>query len=232
MDTYKSNTGIKSWAEEDRPREKFIKLGKQNLTDTELLAIIIRSGSGKKSAVALSKEILSSVDYNLNELARLDIRSMTSFSGVGLIKAITLSAALELGNRRKLSEIKKKIQIKSSSDAYDILFPTLSDLNHEEFWVLLLNRNNRIIKKVKISSGGVSGTVVDHKMIFKSAIEVLASSIILCHNHPSGNLKPSNADIEITQTLKKAGEFLDIKVLDHLIISEEGYFSFADESYL
>ena len=232
MKNYKTNSGIKTWAEEDRPREKFLKIGRHNLTDTELVAIILRSGTGKKSAVDLSKEILTSVDNNLNELARLEINRLTEFIGVGPTKAITLSAALELGRRRKLSEIKKKIQIKSSRDGYNILAPLLEDLNHEEFWVLLLNRNNRVIKHVKISSGGVAGTVVDHKIIFKNAIEMLASAIILCHNHPSGNLKPSKSDIHITNTLKKAGELLDIKVLDHLIISEEGYFSFADESYL
>lgn len=225
-------SGIKSWAEEDRPREKFLKLGRKNLTDTELVAIIIRSGSAKKSAVDLSKEILKAAENNLNELAKMDINRLTEFTGIGPTKAITLAAALELGRRRKQSELKKKRQIKSSEDAYKILAPLLLDLDHEEFWILLLNRNNRVIKQAKISSGGVSGTVVDHKIIFKNAIEVLASSIILCHNHPSGNLKPSQADINITNTLKKAGEWLEIKVLDHLIISEEGYFSFADESYL
>lgn len=232
MKKYKTGSGIKAWAEEDRPREKFMKLGRQNLTDTELVAILIRSGTEKKSAIDLSKEILAAAENNLNVLARMEIHRLTEFLGIGPAKAITLAAALELGRRRKLAEIVKKVQVKSSQDAFQMLEPVLADLNHEEFWILLLNRNNRIIKKVKISSGGVSGTVVDHRIIFKNAIEALASSIILCHNHPSGNLKPSSEDINITNTIKKAGELLDIKVLDHLIISDEGYFSFADESYL
>ena len=223
---------IKSWAEEDRPREKLLQKGKKSLSDAELIAILIGSGSREESAVALSKRILNSVENNLNDLGKCTVSELMKFKGIGEAKAITIAAALELGRRRQLSDIKERPQIKSSKDAYDVIAPILLDLPHEEFWILLLNRANRVMHRVCISKGGVAGTVVDSKIIFLRAIEHLASSIILCHNHPSGNLRPSQADLDITRKLKSAGQTLDIAVLDHLIISENGYYSFADKGVL
>ena len=223
---------IKTWAEEDRPREKLLMKGRQVLTDAELLAIIIGAGNREESAVALSRRILKSFDNNLNELSKCSLAELQKFKGVGEAKAVSIAACLELGRRRQLVTIKSRPQVKSSKDAFDVLGPLLADLRHEEFWILILNRSNRITDKICISTGGVAGTVVDPKIIFKKAIEANASSLILFHNHPSGNLKPSQADIDITRKLKKGGEMLDIAVLDHLIISESGYFSFADEGVL
>jgi len=223
---------IKSWAEEDRPREKLLQKGKKSLSDAELIAILIGSGSREETAVALSKRILNSVENNLNDLGKCTVSELMKFKGIGEAKAITIAAALELGRRRQLSDIKDRPQIKSSKDAYDVIAPILLDLPHEEFWILLLNRANRVMHRVCISKGGVAGTVVDSKIIFLRAIEHLASSIILCHNHPSGNLRPSQADLDITRKLKSAGQTLDISVLDHLIVSENGYYSFADKGVL
>lgn len=220
---------IKTWAEEDRPREKLSNKGKASLSDAELIAILIGSGSRKETAVALSKRILQAVENNLNDLGRCTIADLMKFKGIGEAKAISIVAALELGRRRQLSDVKERPQIKSSRDAYNVIAPILMDLVHEEFWILLLNRANRVMKRVKISSGGTSGTVVDSKVVFKAALEHTASSIILCHNHPSGNTQPSQADLDITKKLKSAGKTLDIAVLDHLIITDRGYFSFADE---
>lgn len=223
---------IKSWAEDDRPREKLLAQGRSALSDAELIAIIIGSGSRDESAVDLSKRILHSIDNNLNELGKLTVNDLMKFKGIGEAKAITIAAALELGRRRKEQEPKKKIKIASSKDAFDIFFPLLEDVPHEEFWVLLLNHQNKVIDKVCVSRGGVSGTVADAKLIFKVAIEKLASSIVLCHNHPSGNLQPSHQDKELTKKLKQAGSTLDIAVLDHIIIGDTNYFSFADEGLL
>lgn len=220
---------ILSWAEEDRPREKLLMKGKAALSDAELIAILIGSGSRELSAVDLSKLILQSVNYNLHELAKLSINDLIKFKGIGEAKAISIAAALELGRRRKESEVVKKAKVSSSADAYEAVRPYLMDLLHEQFWVLLLNRANEIIRPQQISIGGVAGTVADPKMIFKAAIEHLASSIILVHNHPSGNLTPSQADKDLTKKVKEAGRMLDIPVLDHLIFSDNGYFSFADE---
>jgi len=233
MNTYQKNAmTIKSWAEEDRPREKMLQKGKNNLSDAELLAILISSGNREETAVGLAQRILKSTDQNLNQLGKQSIPDLMQFKGIGQAKAIIIAAALEIGRRRQLSLLKERPQMRSSRDAYNLIAPLLQDLQKEEFWILLLNRSNRFIGRVCISTGGVSGTVVDAKVIFKKAIESLASSVILCHNHPSGNLRPSQADIDITRKLKRAGESLDIAVLDHLIIADSGYFSFADEGKL
>jgi len=222
-------SNILSWAEEDRPREKLLLKGKAVLSDAELIAILIGSGTRELSAVDLSKQILQSVNNNLNELAKLSINDLMKFKGIGDAKAISIAAALELGRRRKESESLKKQKITSSADVYEAIRPYLMDLQHEQFWIILLNRANEVIRPQQISIGGVSGTVADPKIIFKAAIEHLASAIILVHNHPSGNLTPSQADKELTKKVKGGGQTLDIPVLDHLIFSNNGYFSFADE---
>jgi len=222
--------GIKSWAEEDRPREKLLEKGRQVLTEAELIAILIGSGSRDETAVELSKRILASVGNNLNDLGKLNVIELTKFKGIGEAKAISIVAAMELGRRRKATEIFKRDKITSSKDVYEIMRSLLIDLPHEEFWLLLLNRANFVIKKEMISRGGISGTVVDTKIVFKTAIENYASSIIICHNHPSGNLKPSEADIRITKNIKEAGKLMEIQLLDHLILTESGFFSFADEN--
>ena len=227
-----SKTSIKSWAEDDRPREKFLLKGRAALSDAELLAIIIGSGSRNESAVELSKRILSTASNNLLELGKYNLSELQTFKGIGEAKAISIAAALEIGRRRRSQENTVKKKISSSNDAFEILHAELSDLNTEEFWIILLNRANRVIKKSKISSGGISGTVADTRVIFKSANDNLASAIILAHNHPSGNLKPSQADINLTKKLRESGTVLDIPVLDHIIIAENSYFSFVDESLL
>ncbi|MCF8372595.1 MAG: DNA repair protein RadC [Bacteroidales bacterium] len=226
------NLSIKQWALEDRPREKFMAKGLQSLSDAELIAILIGSGSRDESAVELSKKILSTVDHNLHELGKLTISELKKQKGIGEAKAITIIAALELGRRRKVADIIHKDKITSSMDAVLIFQSLLGDLPHEEFWVLFLNRSNKIIDKQRISQGGLVGTVIDVKIIMKMAIEKLASSIILCHNHPSGNAQPSESDISITKKLKQAGEFLEIAVLDHLIIADDSFYSFADEGFV
>lgn len=224
--------GIKSWAEEDRPREKLMEKGRHVLTEAELIAILIGSGSKDETAVELSKRILSSVGNNLNDLGKLGVGELVKFKGIGEAKAICVMAALELGRRRKETEVVKRDKISISKDVFDIMKPILIDLPHEEFWLLILNRANRVIKKELISRGGVSGTVVDTKIIFKAAVENYACSIIICHNHPSGNLKPSEADIRITKNIKEAGKLMEIPLLDHLIITENGFYSFSDEGGL
>lgn len=229
---YTPNLGIKTWAEEDRPREKLQNKGATYLTDAELLAILLGSGSREESAVGLARRILRAVDNDLQELGKKTIADLCQFKGIGLAKAITIIAAMELSRRRQLSDIKTKTQVKSSQEVFQLLAPIMMDLHHEEFWIVMLNRANRVLGKVQISSGGVSGTVVDAKIVFRKALEERATSIILTHNHPSGNLKPSQADIDLTQKLKKAGQNIDIQVLDHIIISAKGYFSFADEGLL
>ncbi len=224
-----SSLSIKAWAEEDRPREKMILKGKSALSDSELIAILIGSGTREESAVEVAKKILDQVNGDLNALGKKTLKELTTVKGIGEAKAVSVMAALELGRRRQQTPVKTRPQIRSSRDAYAVLAPLLEDLPHEEFWILLLNRANRVVAKEQISLGGVAGTVVDAKLIFKKALEHLASGIILCHNHPSGNLQPSKADCDITAKLKTAGKALEINVLDHLIISEQGYFSFADE---
>ncbi len=227
--TYPNKLNIKAWAEEDRPREKLLLRGKKSLSEAELLAILLGSGSREETAVGLAKRILNSVDNSLNELGRRSVSELLKFKGVGEAKAVTITAALELGRRRQLSQLVDRPQVRSSQDAYQALGPLLIDLPHEEFWILLLNRANRVIGREQVSSGGVAGTVVDAKLVFRRAIEGSACSIILAHNHPSGNLSPSQADINLTRKLVQAGETLDVTVLDHLIVAERGYYSLADE---
>ena len=227
-----SKTSIKQWAEDDRPREKFILKGRSSLSDAELLAIILGSGSRNESAVELARRILDSASSSLVELGKYNLSELQSFKGIGEAKSIAIAAALEIGRRRRSQEINVKNKIASSNDAFELLHAELSDLNTEEFWIILMNRANKVIKKIRISSGGISGTVADLRVIFKAAIDNLASAIILAHNHPSGNLKPSQADINLTKKIKNSGNILDIPVLDHIIIAENSYFSFADEGLL
>lgn len=229
---YDKRLNIKSWAEEDRPREKFANKGKSSLSDAELIAILLGSGNREETAVELGKRILGSVNHNLNALGKLDLHELKKFKGVGEAKAISIAAALELGRRRKSGELGKRRKISSSQDAYLEIVEVLSDLPHEEFWVILLNRANQVLAKKNISKGGVSGTVADAKLIFKPAIELLASSLILCHNHPSGNLSASQADISLTKKLLQAGKTLDLTILDHIVVGNNAYLSFADEGLL
>lgn len=231
MAEYKNLT-IKDWALEDRPREKLLGKGLNSLTDAELIAILIGSGNKNESAVELSKKVLKGVKNNLNELGKLTVEDLMTLKGIGEAKAITIIAALELGRRRKLADIMEKKKISESKDVFEFFQPVLADLPYEEFWILLLNRSNKIIEKFKISQGGISGTVIDVRMILKNAIEKLASSIILCHNHPSGNLQPSEADKKITTKLQDAARIMDMQVLDHLIITDSSFYSFADEGIL
>lgn len=223
---------IKEWAVEDRPREKMLAKGIRSLSEAELIAILIGSGNLEESAVEVSRRIMASVNNNLNELGKKNINDLQKFKGIGPAKAITIAAAMELGRRRKESEPDEKPKVVTSSDAAMIFKPLLSDLPHEEFWVLLLNRNNLLIDKMLVSQGGLSGTIIDVRIILKMALDKLACSIILCHNHPSGNLVPSEADKEITKKIKEAGKHMDIPVLDHLIIANDAYFSFADEGLI
>ena len=232
MSEEKDSLKILSWAEEDRPREKLLLKGKSALSDAELIAILIGSGTRSMSAVDVAKIILSNAGNNLNELAKLTVKDLQKIKGMGEAKAISIVSALELGRRRKESESLKKIKITCSNDIYEMMKPELMDLPKEEFWIVLLNRANKVIKKKQISSGGVSGTVADPKIIFKAALEQYASSVILIHNHPSGNLKPSQADISLTTKMKEAGKLLEIPVLDHIIFGDEGYMSFADDGLL
>jgi DNA repair protein RadC len=226
------NITIKNWSEADQPREKMMQHGCSVLSEAELIAILISSGNKDESAVDLSKRILNSINNNLSELGKQSIKDLMKFKGIGEAKAVTIVAALELGKRRKESEPLTKPVITTSKSAYDILSQFLCDIKHEEFWILILNRANKVTAKINISKGGVNGTVADPKIIFKYAIDHLASSIILAHNHPSGNLNPSQEDMRITNKLVDAGKMLEIPVLDHIIISENGYYSFADEEKL
>jgi len=223
---------IKSWSPEDRPREKLMGKGSSVLTDAELIAILIGSGTAKLSAVDVSKLVLQHVDNQLNELARLSFKDLMKIKGIGEAKAITIVAALELGRRRKELDPVDKLKINSSAASFELLKGDLMDLPHEEFWVLLLNRANKLIKKKRVSEGGVSGTVADPKIIYKMALEELASGVIVAHNHPSGNLTASHSDIELTKKLKEAGKFLEIQLLDHIIIAGSKYLSFADEGLI
>lgn len=223
---------IKDWAAEDRPREKLLLKGKSTLSDAELIAILLGTGTASLSAVDLAKKVLQCTANNLDELARLSVKELMKVKGIGEAKAVTIVAALELGRRRKELATEEKIKITSSSDAYELVRGDLMDLPHEEFWIILTNRAQRVIKKQQISSGGVAGTVADPKLIFKVALEELASGLILVHNHPSGNLAASEADITLTKRLKESGKLLEIQVLDHLIVAGKRYFSFADEGLL
>jgi DNA repair protein RadC len=225
----KVKLNISQWAEEDRPREKLILKGKAALSDAELIAILIGSGTISVSAVDLAKHILNGNGNDLNQLATLSIYDLQKFKGIGEAKAISIISALELGRRRKLSAPPVKPKITCSEDAFILMEPHLLDLPYEEFWIILLNKSNHVIKKCLVSTGGVSGTIADPKIIFKMALESLASGMILVHNHPSGNKKPSEADIQLTNKLRQGGIFMDVPVLDHLIFTNHGYYSFADE---
>ena len=223
---------ISQWAEDDRPREKLMTKGKGQLSKAELIAILIGSGNKEESAVQLAQNILNSIGNNLAELSNLSINNLKKFKGIGEAKAISIIAALELGKRRLSEDVLVRKKIKSSEDAFHLLYAELSDKTYEEFWVLMLDRANQVIKKINISEGGMAGTVADPKKIFKMALDSNASSIILAHNHPSNNLKPSQNDIDLTKKLKGAGKLLDVEVLDHLIIGNDSYYSFADESMI
>lgn len=231
MNEYKK-LNIKEWAVEDRPREKLLSKGARSLTDAELIAILIGSGNTEETAVELSRRILTAAENNLNELGRKNIDFLKGFNGIGEAKAVAIAAALELGKRRKEEEVFNKQKITGSRDAADYFLPILSDLNHEEFWIMLLNRGNKIIDTFMVSKGGISGTVIDVRLILKNALDKMASSIILCHNHPSGTMQASNADLSITQKIKSAAELMDISVLDHLIIGQNQFLSLADEGML
>lgn len=225
-DSYRA---ITAWAEEDRPREKMQLKGRQSLSDAELIAILIGSGTVGESAVGVAQRILASVDNNLHELGKRTVKELQRFKGVGEAKAITIAAALELGRRRQLSDLRERPRINSSRDAFNAIAPLLTDLHHEEFWLLMLNKANEVFSRERLSAGGMSGTVVDVKQVLKTALDARAAAFIAIHNHPSGNLQPSQADMELTKKLEQAGRLLDMPLLDHLIVSERGYYSFADE---
>jgi DNA repair protein RadC len=220
---------ITNWSEDDKPREKLMLKGKSVLSDAELIAILIGSGSRSESAVDLSKRILASVDNNLNALGKLSLTQLMQFKGIGEAKAISIIAALELGRRRRGEDAVELKKITSSKIIFEIMQPIIGELPHEEFWIIYMNNSNKVIAKSQLSKGGITGTLVDVRIVFKTALEMGATALILCHNHPSGTLIPSDADKQITRKLKLAGDSLEIKVLDHLIVTETSYFSFADE---
>lgn len=229
----KPKLNIKDLALEDRPREKMLLKGVNTLSDAELLAILIASGNKDETAVELAQRILHSISNNLNSLGKLSIKDLIkNFKGIGEAKAITIAAAMELGRRRKLSEAEATPLILSSQDAYSLIQPIMLDMKHEEVWILLLNRANKVVKKVQTSKGGINGSVIDIRLIIKEAIEILASAIILCHNHPSGNHSPSVEDDKITNNLKEAGKIVDIKLLDHIIVCDNSYYSYLDQGRL
>ena len=227
-----SSFSIKNWSQDDQPREKLLYKGKTALSDAELVAILIGSGNREESAVALCKRILASADNNLSELGKLSIKQLIEFKGIGEAKAISIAAALELGRRRRGEKALEKNKIASSASVFELMQPIIGELQHEEFWIIYLNNSNKVLQKNQLSKGGITGTLVDVRLVLKNALENGATSIILAHNHPSGTLKPSEADKQLTQKLKTASESLDIKVLDHLIVTEKAYFSFADENLL
>ncbi|HKL35851.1 MAG TPA: DNA repair protein RadC [Salegentibacter sp.] len=224
--------GIKSWAEDDRPREKLLQKGKVSLSDAELIAILIGSGSRNESAVQLSKRILASTGNQLSDLGKLSVKKLCEFKGIGPAKAVSIVAAMELGRRRRAEEALEKKKITSSASVFELMQPIIGELYHEEFWIIYLNNSNKVIEQLQLSKGGITGTLVDVRITLRKALEVGATSIILAHNHPSGTLRPSEADKQLTQKLKTAAQSLDIKVLDHLIVTEKSYFSFADEGVL
>ena len=223
---------IRSWSEDDKPREKLLLKGKTALSDAELIAILIGSGSRNESAVSLSQRILASVDYNLNALGKLSVNQLNNFKGIGDAKAITIQAAMELGRRRRLEAAVELQKITSSKIIFDIMQPIIGELMYEEFWIVYLNNSNKIIAKSQLSKGGITGTVVDVRLVFKTALELGAVGIILAHNHPSGTIQPSESDKQITQKLKSGGEQLDIRILDNIIVTETQYFSFSDAGIL
>ncbi|WBU88308.1 RadC family protein [Cellulophaga omnivescoria] len=232
MQNQPQSFSIKNWSNDDKPREKLAQKGKSVLSDAELIAILIGSGSRDESAVELSKRILGSVNNNLNDLGKLSINQLMQFKGIGEAKAITITAALEIGRRRRGEEAKKIEKIGSSKDVFNLLQPILGELPHEEFWIIYLNNSNKVIHQAQLSKGGITGTLVDVRLVLKQALEIGAIGLILAHNHPSGGLKPSTADKQITEKLKNAAAALDMKVLDHIIITQREYFSFADDNLL
>jgi DNA repair protein RadC len=232
MDVYQEKLGIKMWAEADRPREKLMLHGRRHLTDAELIAILIASGNREETAVDLSKRILATYENDLDLLGRISVKDLSKFKGIGEAKAIAIVAALELGRRRRDTMGHDLSKVSSSRSAFEILLPVFADLNHEEFWILMLNQANYVIGKNLISKGGQAGTVADPKIIFKTALEHNAANIILSHNHPSGSLRPSQADISITKKMVEAGKMLDLYVIDHLIITNKLYYSFGDEGLI
>lgn len=219
---------IKYWALDDRPREKLLIKGKSSLSDSELIAILIGSGNRDETAVELSKRILESVDYNLNKLSALSAEQLMRFKGIGQAKAISILTSLELGKRRQYEPSRKIRKINSSNDVFQLMSPMFYDKEFEEFWVIYMNNFNKVLSKEMCTRGGLTSTIVDKRLVFKRALELSAVSIIVCHNHPSGNIKPSISDKELTKKIKEAGDSLDIRLLDHLIITEKSYFSFAD----
>lgn len=231
-DSIHKHLNIKSWAEDDRPREKLMLKGRQALSDAELLAILLSSGNRDETAVQLAQRILNSNKNSINQLAKLQVSDLQKFKGIGEAKAITIVAAMELGRRRKDESTEEKQKITSSLQAYEVLKSKLNDLPHEEFWVIFMNRNNTIIKTECISKGGISGTIVDIRLILKPGIECLASGIILAHNHPSGNLKPSQEDLLLTKKVKEAAKVMDIILQDHIIIGDGNYLSMVDENLI
>ncbi|NCT18641.1 MAG: hypothetical protein COZ75_05980 [Flavobacteriaceae bacterium CG_4_8_14_3_um_filter_34_10] len=233
MEEKKNNAfTIKNWSEEDRPREKLLQKGKATLSDAELIAILIGSGSRNESAVSLSQRILASAENNLNTLGKLTIKQLMEFKGIGEAKAITIAAAMELGRRHRTGEALQMKKITSSASVFELMQPIIGELPHEEFWILYLNNSNKVIQKAQLSKGGITGTVVDVRLVLKNALSVGATAIILAHNHPSGTIKASEADKILTQKLKTGASSIDIKVLDHIIVTEKSYFSFADEGLL
>lgn len=231
MDEY-ARISIRNWSVEDRPREKMMSKGIQSLSDSELIALLIGSGTREVSAVELARQILNKADNSLDKLGKLSVADLKKLKGIGQARAISIAAALELGRRRTLSESPEACKISGSADVFNMMQSLLADLPHEEFWILILNRSNRVVDKRKISQGGITGTVTDIRMILKMALEQLGTSLILCHNHPSGNLQPSDADLAITRRLKESAALMDITVLDHIIIAGRKYFSFADDSLI
>ncbi len=232
MESLNNEKSIKHWANDDKPREKLILKGKNALSDAELIAILIGSGSRNESAVALSKKILKSFHNNINELSKASIDALMQFKGIGEAKAISIITALELGKRQRLEAALELPKITSSRNVFELLHPSIGDLPHEEFWIVFLNNSNKVIGRIPLSKGGLTATVVDVRLLFKRALELRATAIILGHNHPSGSLKPSTADKNITKKIKEAGEVLDVKLLDHLIVTQKSYYSFADEGML
>jgi DNA repair protein RadC len=223
---------IKNWSEDDRPREKLLQKGRAALSDAELIAILISSGNTEESAVDLSKRILAKAGNNLNELGKLTIKQLMEFKGIGEAKAISIAAAMELGRRRRAEEAVQQSKITSSLSVFELMQPVIGELPHEEFWIIYLNNSNKIIRKEQLSKGGITGTLVDVRLALKTALEVGATGLILVHNHPSGVLRASEPDKMLTRKLSIASESLDIKVLDHIIVTEKAYFSFADENLL
>lgn len=232
MQPKQASFSIKNWSDDDKPREKLVQKGKSALSDAELIAILIGSGSKNESAVALSKKILASVNNNLNELGKLSIKQLTQFKGIGEAKAVSIISALEIGRRKRGEEVQKITKINSSRDAFELLRPRIGDLEHEEFWILYLNNANKVLHSALLSKGGLTGTLVDVRIVMRQALELGAIALVLAHNHPSGTLKPSKGDRDVTAKLKRAALALDITILDHIIVTEKDYFSFADEGVL